>query len=147
MVEESNHSRRIFDPYCVSISGISLAWLFLLKYVFFTDYCAHSVIAASIVYIIYIRQLKFDNDFLHNVWLSMIFKETVQTTSIMTACIPFLKPFLMSLESGFMRSDDVNRRTGSVTDDGGKNTGLKSSYIKLRNQRSWSNSPRSPVTT
>ncbi len=29
----------------------------------------------------------------------------------MTACVPFIKPFLTSLESGFLRVDDENRRT------------------------------------
>ena len=32
--------------------------------------------------------------------------------SIMTACFPYLKPFLESLESGMIRSDDLFRRQG-----------------------------------
>jgi hypothetical protein len=69
------------------------------------------VIAASIVQVFYIRKLVFDEKYLNNVWQVVLSTEIVQTTSIMTACIPFLKPFLMSLESGFLRADNVDRAT------------------------------------
>ena len=36
----------------------------------------------------------------------------VQTISIVTACFPYLKPFIESLESGMIRSDDLYRRQG-----------------------------------
>ena len=35
--------------------------------------------------------------------------------SIMTACFPYMKPFLESLESGMIRSDDLLRRQGGGT--------------------------------
>ena len=35
--------------------------------------------------------------------------------SIVTACFPYLKPFLESLESGMIRSDDLFRRQGGST--------------------------------
>lgn len=37
-----------------------------------------------------------------------------QTLGIVTACVPYLKPFIQSLESGMIRSDDIRRR-GDVT--------------------------------
>ncbi|OKL57707.1 hypothetical protein UA08_06899 [Talaromyces atroroseus] len=36
-----------------------------------------------------------------------------QCLSIVTACIPYLKPFYQSLESGMIRSDDMRRRGGT----------------------------------
>ncbi|KAF2794550.1 hypothetical protein K505DRAFT_303805 [Melanomma pulvis-pyrius CBS 109.77] len=96
------------------------------------------VIAASIVQIIYIRRLVFDKDFLNNVWRTVVCTEIVQATSITTACIPFLKPFLMSLESGFLRADDEHRRaTAGMYGSGDRSSsGWASKYINIRNQRS-----------
>lgn len=42
-------------------------------------------------------------------WVSALF---VQGSSIIFACVPFMKPFFNSLQSGFVRTDDV-RRVGS----------------------------------
>ncbi|EDN97924.1 hypothetical protein SS1G_12779 [Sclerotinia sclerotiorum 1980 UF-70] len=95
------------------------------------------VVTASIVHIIYIRRLVIDNQFLHNVWQTVVCQIVVQSTSIVTACIPFLKPFLVSLESGFLRADDINRRTAAGmygSDRNPKSSGGASSYIKMKNQ-------------
>lgn len=58
----------------------------------------------------------------------------------MTACIPFLKPFLISLESGFLRADDENRRTVSDTygsgGDSGKSPQRGANYIKIPDKTS-----------
>lgn len=43
------------------------------------------------------------------IWVSALF---VQGSSIIFACVPFMKPFFNSLQSGFVRTDDV-RRVGS----------------------------------
>ena len=45
-------------------------------------------------------------------WKTVLSVTVVQNTSIVTACIPCLKPLLESLETGMMRSDDVGRRQG-----------------------------------
>jgi hypothetical protein len=37
-----------------------------------------------------------------------------QSLSTVTACIPRLKPFYESLESGMIRSDDMRRRDGEM---------------------------------
>lgn len=51
----------------------------------------------------------------------------VQSLGIMTACAPYLKPFLDSLESGLIRSDDIRRRanaTGKSTTGYGRQDGF-----------------------
>ena len=36
--------------------------------------------------------------------------QLVQNLGIITACVPYIKPFLESLESGMIRTDDLRRR-------------------------------------
>lgn len=43
-------------------------------------------------------------------WQAVVVAEIVQCLSIVTACVPYLKPFLDSLESGQLRADDLRRR-------------------------------------
>ncbi|CEJ86425.1 hypothetical protein VHEMI04101 [[Torrubiella] hemipterigena] len=50
-------------------------------------------------------------------WTVVLCVQIVQAMSIITTCIPALKPFLDSLESGQLRADDM-RRQGKVTDNG-----------------------------
>ncbi|KAI1646301.1 uncharacterized protein F4817DRAFT_341178 [Daldinia loculata] len=90
------------------------------------------VIIATIIQIIYIQHLVIDGYFIHNVWQVVIWNEVVQTASIMTACIPFLKPFLLSLESGFLRADDMNRRTAVGIGSENISSGWALRYIKMR---------------
>ncbi|KAL8685423.1 MAG: hypothetical protein Q9218_007773 [Villophora microphyllina] len=45
-----------------------------------------------------------------DLWSSVVCVQFVQSLSIITACVPYLKPFFDSLESGMIRSDDVRRR-------------------------------------
>lgn len=92
----------------------------------------YSVIIATIIQIIYIQHLVIDGYFIHNVWQVVIWNEVVQTASIMTACIPFLKPFLLSLESGFLRADDMNRRTAVGIGSENISSGWALRYIKMR---------------
>jgi hypothetical protein len=66
--------------------------------------------------------------------MTTVCNQVVVAMSIVTAAIPFLKPFLMSLESGFLRADDVNRRTAAgLYGSYQRTSGWTSRYIKLRN--------------
>lgn len=51
-----------------------------------------------------------------DVWPASISTQAVQCLSIVTACFPYLKPFLTSLESGLIRADDLRRRGGTDVD-------------------------------
>ncbi|EOA87066.1 uncharacterized protein SETTUDRAFT_153826 [Exserohilum turcica Et28A] len=57
------------------------------------------VVIASVVQIVFIRTLFTYNDLLYCIWPVVVCGQIVQVTSIMTSTIPFLKPFLLSLES------------------------------------------------
>ncbi|KAG9236193.1 hypothetical protein BJ875DRAFT_541535 [Amylocarpus encephaloides] len=94
-------------------------------------------IVATAIQIIFIRRLVVDEHILNTVWQTVVCQEIVLATSIITACIPFLKPFLMSLESGFLRADDENRRTAAgLYGSGAKSSRRTKSYIKMKSQKS-----------
>ena len=59
---------------------------------------------------IYNNQAKDATDVTFDTWPAVISMEAVQSVSVITACIPCLKPFLESLESGMLRVDDLRRR-------------------------------------
>lgn len=89
-----------------------------------------SVVAASAVQIGYIRALPIGNDLLNSIWRVVICGQVVQVTSIMSSIILFLKPFLLSLESGFLSANKVTRSTTSAYDSAG-NAGHTLSYIRI----------------
>ena len=45
-------------------------------------------------------------------WQGVLAGQIVQNLGIITACIPYLKPLLESLESGMIRSDNLQQRKG-----------------------------------
>lgn len=44
-----------------------------------------------------------------DLWLPALCTQFVQNLSIVTACVPYLKPFYLGLESGMFRTDDFRR--------------------------------------
>lgn len=69
-----------------------------------------------------------------HLWKIILINQIVLTVSITTACIPYLRPFLDSVESGLLRSDDLRRR------------GLEGSYgYKSQPSRKSSSVPLSTV--
>ena len=77
-------------------------------------------------------------------WTVTICTQIIQGLSIITACSLYLKPFLDSIESGFLRSDDIRRRGtsdyyGHSTADSSAN---KSGYSLRKHQRIQSDSIR-----
>ena len=56
-------------------------------------------------------------DRLYYAWRVVVCALLTQCLSIVTACIPYLKPFFISLESGMVRVDDTRRR-GDTTRPG-----------------------------
>ncbi|KAL8668431.1 MAG: hypothetical protein Q9168_006937 [Polycauliona sp. 1 TL-2023] len=81
------------------------------KVVIFMCFASRIVVLAAIVLqIIYQERAKGGNDRTYQMWRVVICAQAVQSLSIVTACIPCLKPFLESLESGMLRVDDLRRR-------------------------------------
>ncbi|KAL9118548.1 MAG: hypothetical protein Q9187_004904 [Circinaria calcarea] len=68
------------------------------------------VIAAVAAQLAFFNRATSSNDPTFTIWPMVICAQLVQSLSIVTACIPYLKPFLQSLESGMIRSDDLRRR-------------------------------------
>ena len=95
----------------------------------------YSVVIASAVQIVYIRALTSYTDLLNAIWRIVVCGQVVQVTSIMTATVPFLKPFLTSLESGFIGANTASRTATSVHDTTGK-VGPPLSYVRLGSSRS-----------
>ena len=70
------------------------------------------MIGAIISELIFRNRVNGSKDYTYASWPVVICSQFVQVSSIVTACIPYLKPFFASLESGMIRSDD-SRRLGS----------------------------------
>ena len=68
------------------------------------------VIAAAIAQLLYLHRASGSEDFTYRVWPAVLCNQLVQNLGIITACIPYIKPFLESLESGMIRTDDLRRR-------------------------------------
>ena len=66
-------------------------------------------------------------------WTVVICSQFVQTLSIITACVPYLKPFFSSLETGMIRADDSRR--------------LESRSIPLSNERSTGREKKGVLST
>ncbi|KAI4957707.1 hypothetical protein J4E86_004846 [Alternaria arbusti] len=100
-----------------------------------------AVVFASAAQIGYIHTLPLPSDLLHSIWRIVVCGQIVQVTSIMTATIPFLKPFMMSLDSGLLSANQACVATTSGFTSTG-HTGQLSSYIKIASQGS-----RNPSST
>jgi hypothetical protein len=92
-------------------------------------------VVTSAVQIIYIRALPPHSDLLSLIPRIVVCGQVVQVTSIMTSTIPFLKPFLMSLESSLVGPNGTRRATTSAYASADK-TGHASTYIKIGSQQS-----------
>ena len=74
--------------------------------------------------VVYFDAQTSSNDRTFNIWQTTIAAFFVESLSIITASIPGLKPFLRTLETGMIRSDDLQRRrTGSLGYPEGKTIG------------------------
>ena len=69
-----------------------------------------SVIAASACKLVFWNNVPDSQKPSHDPWTVILCTQVAQCLSITTACLLYLKPFLETFESGFIRSDDVRRR-------------------------------------
>ncbi|KAI9695990.1 MAG: hypothetical protein M1820_008331 [Bogoriella megaspora] len=74
------------------------------------------VVIASICDIVFWDKFGRSSDPTLHGWPIIICTQTIQCLSIIAACVLFLKPFLETLESGFIRSDNLRRRGSSSVD-------------------------------
>ncbi|KAG8168978.1 hypothetical protein KVR01_001727 [Diaporthe batatas] len=64
------------------------------------------VVAAAVAQLITYWRAYATADINSNIWLPTILNQVVVTTSVITSCVPFLKPLMLSLESGIARVPD-----------------------------------------
>jgi hypothetical protein len=69
-----------------------------------------SVAAAATAEMVFLQRTKDSSDLSYKGWQVALCTQLMLCLSISTACIPYLRPFLDSLESGLLRSDDLRRR-------------------------------------
>ena len=60
---------------------------------------------------VYTIRVAGETDLTFDLWPPTICMEIVQCVSLTTACIPYLQPFLLSLESGMLWGDDYRRQS------------------------------------
>ena len=60
---------------------------------------------------VYTVRVAGETDLTFDLWPPTICMEIVQCVSLTTACIPYLQPFLLSLESGMLWGDDYRRQS------------------------------------
>ena len=71
----------------------------------------HSVVIACVVQMVYTVRITKKTDLTFDLWPPTICMEILQCVSLTTACIPYLQPFLLSLESGMLWGDDYRRQS------------------------------------
>lgn len=64
------------------------------------------MVGAAIAQLVTYRSTLGDTDFTLRAWLPFVVNEIVQSLGITTACIPHIKRFLESLESGMIRVEE-----------------------------------------
>ena len=71
-------------------------------------------VAAPIVCkLFYWNQLGETSDPTFDSWKVVLCTETIQCVNIISACTLYLRPFLETFDSGFLRADDLRRRGGA----------------------------------
>ncbi|KAI1101870.1 hypothetical protein F4804DRAFT_314727 [Jackrogersella minutella] len=65
------------------------------------------VIAGSIVQLVVFWNALPDSNVTQSMWLPVILNQAVLCASILTACLPYLKPFIESLQSGIIRVENL----------------------------------------
>ena len=63
----------------------------------------------AVIRIVYLRKFSYRRDFTFEAWPAALCALIEESISIIAACIPYLKPFLESLESGMMNKDKFRR--------------------------------------
>ncbi|KAL8857575.1 MAG: hypothetical protein Q9178_005903 [Gyalolechia marmorata] len=109
------------------------------KGVIFLCFASRIVVLAAIIFqLVYQNRAAHTKDSTFKMWPVVLSAQTVQSLSIITACVPCLKPFLESLESGMLRSDDLRRRglSGAYGYGSHNLTSLSSSRSNGRKEKS-----------
>lgn len=88
------------------------------------------VVSAATVRIIYLIEDSTLGDLTSEAWPATLCALIVESLSVIAACIPYLKPFLDSLESGMMNNDQLRREGMSDLYGRGRSKGTGSHQPK-----------------
>ena len=77
---------------------------------------------------VFANRLSGTTDITFDLWPTVLCTQTVLMFNLLTASIPYMRPFLESLESGMLRSDDLRRR-GLDDSYGSSSTGSRKRSI------------------
>ena len=92
----------------------------------------HRVVAAVVAQLVALNDLEVSNDSVLDIWVYQVCVQCVQALSLITACIPYLKPFLESLQAGVFRVDDAAIRLyGSVNTSKKAGGATRRAYLEL----------------
>ena len=69
-----------------------------------------SVITAVVCQMVYLNRIKHSSDLTFEIWPVTLCTQVVQCLSILTTCLVYLRPFLDSLETGFIQIGDLRRQ-------------------------------------
>lgn len=73
----------------------------------------YSTIPVIICHIYYFRKAAESTNLIFDMWLPTVIIQAIQCMTILATCIPFLKPFMDSLDSGQMNAGDAWHTTKS----------------------------------
>ncbi|KAI1442836.1 hypothetical protein F5Y02DRAFT_420605 [Annulohypoxylon stygium] len=109
---------------CLIALPLTVIWTlqtqFKRKIVVMSCFTTRLLTIAAISWQIYeIPKLNDYADPTYSYWSFVLSMTLAQNLGVMTASVPYLKPFLDSLESGLIRSDDMRRRAKSTKSTGG----------------------------
>ena len=94
-------------------------------------------IGAMVAQLYYLNLTSGTSDFTFDLFSVAMINQIVVALSIFTACVPYMRPFFESLETGMIRNDDLRRRAPSM---------FSSKYKSNRKDRSGNSSlPKSSV--
>ena len=93
------------------------------------------VVVATVTQLSYLQR-SLNPDFTFDSFPYVICTQTVLALSLVTACVPYLQPFLESLNTGMLWTDDMQRQ-------GNASTG-QDSYSSTRNLRAHTNLESQP---
>ena len=72
----------------------------------------YSVVITTICRLAYLNTALTKTDPIYGLWRVVVCTQAQTSLGIITACVPYLKPFLAGLSSGILRNDDIRRRAG-----------------------------------
>ncbi|MCJ1249816.1 hypothetical protein MMC30_007042 [Trapelia coarctata] len=98
-----------------------------------------TIVGAVIAQLILLNRLSTTNDFTFESWPYYLSMQVAQNLSVITACIPYIKNFMLGLESGMIRVDDQERRRKMSTS---KNTDSSNSGLHSSRHRAFAGSAR-----